>query len=326
MKHLVAAIGLSAIGAFSTPSIADVMHEPLWVQNLSPLTALIAVPSQRTAHIQQGLSLTLHFDVATHFLTQTVGAEHVSFDGETDRNSLSLGWGFSQNWAATVVLPVIRHSGGVTDSYVNKWHDFFLLSDGGRHLAPNDQLRYQFDAAASHSVVLDASGSGVGDVVFEIAHARPSTSAFQIGYALGYKASTGQVRAWRGSGASDLYGVVRFSGRSRKDAPLYWHGQFGLVHAGDSELLGPNQKDWVWFAGLSAEWMVHTDWSLLAQIDSHSAIVQTAIPALGQPAGILSLGLRHQLTPQWAIDIGFAEDIIVESAPDIIFQASIHYR
>jgi hypothetical protein len=41
---------------------------------------------------------------------------------------------------------------------------------------------------------------------------------------------------------------------------------------------------------------------------------------------MLSFGVRRQLDRQWAVDLSFAEDIIVESAPDIIFQASIHYR
>ncbi len=41
---------------------------------------------------------------------------------------------------------------------------------------------------------------------------------------------------------------------------------------------------------------------------------------------MLSLGLRRQLNKNWAVDVSFAEDIVVESAPDIIFQASIHFR
>ena len=48
--------------------------------------------------------------------------------------------------------------------------------------------------------------------------------------------------------------------------------------------------------------------------------------ALGEPAGMLSLGLRRSLGRHWAVDVSFAEDIVVESAPDIIFQASLHYR
>jgi hypothetical protein len=32
----------------------DVIHEPLWVENLSPLAQLVALPSQRSADIKEG--------------------------------------------------------------------------------------------------------------------------------------------------------------------------------------------------------------------------------------------------------------------------------
>ena len=65
---------------------------------------------------------------------------------------------------------------------------------------------------------------------------------------------------------------------------------------------------------------------MVAQLDTHSALVKSEVDAVGETAGMLSLGLRRQLGRQWALDVSFAEDIIVESAPDIIFQASLHFR
>ena len=47
---------------------------------------------------------------------------------------------------------------------------------------------------------------------------------------------------------------------------------------------------------------------------------------MGGSALMLGLGLRRQFTKGWAADIGFVEDISVETAPDIIFQATIRYR
>jgi hypothetical protein len=67
-------------------------------------------------------------------------------------------------------------------------------------------------------------------------------------------------------------------------------------------------------------------WALIGQIDSHSALLNSSADALGEPAAMLSLGLRRHLNKSWAVDLSFAEDIVVESAPDIIFQASIHFR
>jgi len=99
-----------------------------------------------------------------------------------------------------------------------------------------------------------------------------------------------------------------------------------VTHVGSSALLGPRQKEWIGFGGLSMEWLLTSHWALLAQFDSHSAILSSDLKALGEPAGMLSLGLRRSLGRHWAVDVSFAEDIVVESAPDIIFQASLHYR
>ena len=309
----------------SPHSLADAIYEPLWVENLSPLTALVALPSQRSADIREGISVTLHADVATHFVSQANDDERVFFDGETQRHSLGLRWGISSDWELSAIVPTTRHSGGFTDGYVNRWHDFFGMPDGGRSEVPEDQLRYEFSSPEQQSDLVESS-SGIGDVTFELAYMAERQRDLQIAYAVGYKASTGQRRDWIGSGSSDFYGVTRFSGAHRSDLPFYWHGQLGITAMGDSQLLGSQQKNWLWFGGLSAEWHFNQHLALIGQIDSHSALLNSSLDALGEPVGMLSLGLRRQFSRHWAVDISFAEDIVVESAPDIIFQASVHYR
>ena len=325
-KALIYRPAFAAFGFFTASiSFADTFHEPLWVENLSPMASLLALPSQRSADIREGLSVTLHSDIATHFVSQTRGDETVFFDGETQRHSLGLRWGLSSNWELSAVLPFTRHGGGFTDSYVNRWHDFFSMPDGGRSEVAEDQLRYQFSSPQLDST-LSESASGLGDVTLELSYMDERQRDLQIAYAVGYKASTGDSNDWAGSGSSDLYGVARFSGAHRSELPLYWHGQLGVTSVGNSSLLGPEQRDWIWFGGVSAEWHFNQRWALIGQIDSHSAVLDSSLDALGEPAAMLSLGLRRQLNSKWAIDVSFAEDIVVESAPDIIFQASLHYR
>ena len=325
-KALISRPAFAALGFFTASiSFADAVYEPLWVENLSPMASLLALPSQRSADIREGLSVTLHSDIATHFVSQTRSDETVFFDGETQRHSLGLRWGMSSNWELSAVVPFTRHGGGFTDSYVNRWHDFFGMPDGGRSEVSEDQLRYQF-ASPQLDSTLSESASGLGDVTLELAFMGDRQKDLQIAYAVGYKASTGDSNDWTGSGSSDLYGVARFSGAHRSELPLYWHGQLGVTSVGNSSLLGPEQRDWIWFGGLSAEWHFNQRWALIGQIDSHSALLDSSLDALGEPAAMLSLGLRRQLNSKWAIDVSFAEDIVVESAPDIIFQASLHYR
>ena len=199
------------------------------------------------------------------------------------------------------------------------------MSDGGRSTLPEDQIRFQFDGIERQSS-LDRSVSGQSDSTLELSYVVERQQALQIAYAVGYKVSNGSSEQWLGSGADGVYGVARFSGAHQGDLPLYWHGQFGVTGVGESALMGAQQKDWLWFIGLSAEWLLNDRWSLIAQLDSHSALMKSEVDAVGETAGMLSLGLRRQLGRQWALDVSFAEDIVVESAPDIIFQASLHFR
>ena len=318
---------IAAVFAAFAPclAIAERVHAPLWVENLSPMAALIGIPSQRTADIHEGLSVTAHTDLATHFVAQVSDTEQLFFDGESQRQSLRVRWGLSPVWEVSATLPVTRHSGGFVDSYVNRWHNAFGMSDGGRSAVPEDQIRYQFDSL-TQGVSLDGPASGRNDLTFELTHITERQKDLQIAYAIGYKTSTGNVDQWTGSGASDVYSVARFSGVDQSGLPFYWHGQLGVTHVGSSSLLGPRQKEWIGFGGLSMEWPLNSHWALLAQFDSHSAILSSDLKALGEPAAMLSLGLRRSLGRHWAVDVSFAEDIVVESAPDIIFQASLHYR
>ena len=303
----------------------EVIHEPLWVENLSPLAQLVALPSQRSADIKSGLSVSVHTDIATHFVSQASELERVFFDGETQKHSVNLRWGLSPQWEVSAHLSSIKHDGGFVDSYVNRWHDFFGMSDGGRSTLPEDKIRFQFDGIEQQSL-LDRPVSGQSDSTLELSYLAGRQQALQIAYAVGYKASNGASERWLGSGADDLYAVARFSGAHRSHLPLYWHGQFGVTLVGESALLGVQQKDWLWLTGLSAEWLLNDRWSLIAQLDSHSALINSDVDAIGETAGMLSLGLRRQLGRQWSLDVSFTEDIVVDSAPDIIFQASLHFR
>jgi len=95
---------------------SEVIHEPLWVENLSPLAQLVGLPSQRSADIKEGLSVSVHTDIATHFVSQASERERVFFDGETQKQSVNLRWGLSPQWELSAHLSSIKHDGGFVDA------------------------------------------------------------------------------------------------------------------------------------------------------------------------------------------------------------------
>ena len=56
-----------------------------------------------------------------------------------------------------------------------------------------------------------------------------------------------------------------------------------------------------------------------------TALLDGALEALGEPAGMLSMAVRWRPTAHWMIDAGFSEDVVVESAPDITFLLNARY-
>ncbi|MCH1553275.1 MAG: DUF3187 family protein [Luminiphilus sp.] len=309
----------------SEATVADALREPLWIENLSPLQSVIAIPPQGSAEGIEGVALTLHNDLATHFIARQTDDEAVLFDGETQRTSLGLRWRFSPQWEISARLPVLRHSGGFTDSYVNQWHDFFSMSDGGRSAVSEDQLQYQYQAPG-RDLSLTSSSAGVGDVAFEVSRLASQSAERKIAYVLGYEAATGSARDWLGNGGVDWYALTRVSGQGSNGLPIYWHAQLGATRPAVGGFLATNSRSLLWFGGLSGEWVFDDRWSLVAQLDGHQSAFQSSLDAVGKSALMVGLGLRRQFAKGWAADIGFVEDIRVETAPDIISQATIRYR
>ena len=127
--------------------------EPLYAKNLSPVSGLLGLPSQRLAATGPAgaLDLAAHASVANNYVLEIDGAEQVNLDGETLRLALELRYAFADRWDLQLEVPWLDHSGGRLDSAIDNWHDFWGMSDGGRSDAERDLLdfRYQGNGAFS---------------------------------------------------------------------------------------------------------------------------------------------------------------------------------
>jgi Protein of unknown function (DUF3187) len=301
--------------------------EPLYVKNLSPVAGLFGLPSQRDAQtLGSGeLALAVHGSVASHYVNDSNARESLNLDGETSRIALDLRYGFAQDWDLQLELPWLQQSGGNLDSAIDNWHDFWGMSDGGRSSVPRDVLDYRYLSSMGRFGLQDDT-SGAGDMSVALSHAfyRDRDSVASI--ALGYKAGTGDEDDFLGSGADDAYIALRFSGDQMSNLPLVWHGQVGYLRAGESDLLEGVQERNLWFAGLSVDWRLSRHWSLIAQLDGHAAPMDSELTGVGEDAAMGTVGARWYFAPQWSVEVSVVEDIRVETAPDVTFQASLRYR
>ncbi|MEJ2532636.1 MAG: DUF3187 family protein [Halioglobus sp.] len=300
---------------------------PLYARNLAPVAGLLGLPSQREASTREGGSfgIALHGSVASHYVSDSGEGERVLLDGETRRFALQARYGLAEDWELELEVPWLRHSGGELDDLIDSWHDLWGMPDGGRSAAPADRLRYGYRGDGGQ-FLLEDDVSGLGDISLSLHHTFYRDDEAAASVAVGYKFASGEERDFLGSGGDDVYAVLRFSSGMLQDLPLRWHGQLGYLRAGASDLLKPLQERDLWFAGLTLDWAIAPTWSLLAQVDSHAAPLDSELTALGDDAVFLTLGARWRFAQEWAVDVSFIEDIRVETAPDITFQASLRYR
>lgn len=300
--------------------------EPLYVKNLSPVSALYGLPSQRSAQSQQAgsFALALHNSVANHYVLEGDGLEQANIDGETVRIAFEFRYGIAENWDVQVELPWVQYSGGHLDSAIDNWHDLWGMPDGGRPDVERDILNIGYNGPTSAFSLADKA-SGLGDVSVALSHSFYASEKATASAVLGYKFASGDEDDLLGSGEDDIFLAVRFSGSPSADSSLVWHGQAGYMLAGEADVVGDAQNSNLWFAGLSMDWRVASRFSLFAQLDIHSAPVESALTVIGDDAYMGSLGGRWTPSENWSIDFSFTEDLQVDTAPDITFQASLRY-
>jgi hypothetical protein len=311
-------------GCGALPATAS---EPLYVKNLSPVAGLLGLPSQRDAYTTPSgaVAAVWHSSIASQYVNEGNSTEFLNLDGETVRIALELRYGLAQNWDVQLEVPWLDQSGGDLDGAIDDWHDFWGMSDGGRSTVPKDVLDYHY-ASPEGGFSLQDDASGLGDISLSLSHEFYHEDNSAVSLALGYKFGTGDEDEFLGSGADDVFVALRFSGAHLSDLPLSWHGQAGYLRAGDSDLLGDPQERNLWFAGLALDWQFAQHWSLIAQLDSHGAPLHSDLTGVGDDAVLGTLGTRWYFAPQWSVDVSVVEDIRVETAPDVTFQASLNYR
>jgi len=315
---------LAWLGGGALPLAA---YEPLYVKNLSPVTGLLGLPSQRSAasEAEGKLALALHSSVANNYVLDANSHEYLNLDGETLRFALDLRYGLAPDWDVQLEVPWLKQSGGQLDSLIDNWHDLWGMSDGGRSQVPRNLLDYRYASSSAPGFLLEDDSSGLGDITLALNYAFFRDEDAVASVALGYKFGVGDEDKFLGSGADDVYVALRFSGAHLSGLPLRWHGQAGYLRAGDSNLLDGIQRQDLWFAGLALDWLVSENWSLLAQVDSNAAPTRSDITALGDTAGTFTAGARWRFAPGWSVDASVVEDILVETAPDVTFQATFRY-
>ena len=118
---------------------------------------------------------------------------------------------------------------------------------------------------------------------------------------------------------------------AQRDFPLgegkgsLWGG-FGGTWLGDGDVLEDEVEDFAANGWLGAGWAPAHWLALKLQIDSHTALYDSDLTELGDPAVILTMGGTLGFGERTALDIGIGEDLNVNASPDVTFHLNLTHE
>jgi hypothetical protein len=323
------AIGILLLGgAFFTPSgAAAELLSPFLTRNQNPFVQIFGLPVAETARLlpEGGLSVALVTDAANSFSYRNNGSQGIILDGETYRTTLFLRYAVSDRLEIGADLPYLYHSGGIFDGFIDGWHSFTGLPGGDREQVPRNRLRYLYREDGRERVTIFESTSGLGDLLFSAAV--PVYGQHRGGRLLGVRTAlklpTGSASGLRGSGSTDF--SVRLVGEDRQTfSAVNLFGSAGALLMTRGKIIAERQRQLVGFGTLGLGWQPYSRLALKMQLDGHSAFYDSPLKELGDVSAQLVLGGTLRLPGELLLDIAVSEDIIVYTAPDVVFHLALH--
>jgi hypothetical protein len=248
--------------------------------------------------------------------------EQLANDLETFRGSLIASYGLRENWQLSVALPYVSHDGGFLDDFIYRWHNFFGLPQGGRTKDNSDQLDVSYLSGVSFE--LPGPERGVGDLRFAVAHSRAWNNRTLI-FSAEVKLPTGEFDKLTGSGGTDFSaGLTLHDPYSLEKYRITLYGGLAGLFLGDMDgELAAIQKNFVLAGRAGIGWQATRLIQLKLQLDAQTAIYDSELKQLGDPALQLVMGGSLTFTDNVYLDISVAEDIRTTTAPDVAFQLAL---
>lgn len=299
---------------------------PFSVKNLNPFIQIYGLPATEPAALlpPSASATALSLDLANNSILDTAGRESITLDGESYRLALTLRHGLDADTEIGLELPLVAHSNGFMDNFIEDWHDTFGLTNAERIKTTSNTLRYHYAVDGRTLVDIDGPTEGLGDIRLYAARRLASQTDSAFSLHLGLKLPSGDAQRLLGSGAADL--SVSLSHLKRRWLSPLQLSSFvngGLVWLGEGEVLVERQKDLVGFASTGLIWNNSRLIDLKAQLDMHSRVYDSELDQLGTHTLQLTIGGSIHLDNHTRLDIGVGENLLTDTTPDFLIYLAL---
>jgi hypothetical protein len=303
---------------------------PFYSQNLSPLVQIYGLPAAGTATVLPAgkLSALLVADMASNNAMDATSREQILLDGESYRFNLAFAYGIAKGFEGGIDIPYVGQGGGIFDSFIIGWHDFFNLPQGGRKGEPHNRLLYSYAKDGENRLRISDSDFGLGDIrlsggmqLYHDGTENPRAVALRASL----KLPTGASSALHGSGSTDFALWLTASDDHR--LPLGHFTLFGAAGGmvmSDGDILPGQQRNLAGFGTFGFGWSPAKWIAFKVQTSGHTPFFSGSdLRELSESALQLIVGGTLAFSPKTSLDIGVSEDIAVNTTPDVAFHLAL---
>lgn len=316
---------LAATGAPPAARAGD----PFLIRNNQPVGRLYGVPVGVDADpaAARGFGLRVGLDVANGSIETSAGPAELTLDGETWVLRFAGRHVWKNGWRVMAGVPVVSHQGGGTDSFIEEYHDAMGLPDGNRKRRPADRLEYRYRRNDETMFSQTDSTTGLGDVFLAVAAplVRDRAGTRALDAVAGVELPTGDSDRLLGSGSWDFsLGLAAADFATLAKWNLELHGGAGVLALTEGDVLADFQEPVAVYGDLAVGWRLARWLVPRVQVDFHSPFFAgTGQGPLDDWAVELVCGATVLLPGRFALDLAVAEDIAVQTAPDVAFHVGL---
>ena len=318
---------------FFSHTLQAVEITPFYTQNQSPLVLIYGLPPIGDASLlpARKADARLIVDLANNYVNDSNPRESILLDGESTRVTLDIRYGALRGFEVGVTIPYIILSGGFLDGFIEGYHSTFGLPQGGRDQAPRNRLLYVYQRDGQQRLKIDSSSTGLGDVsltggwqLFQ-GENKPQRA---VALRASLKFPTGDSDQLHGSGSTDFFLWVTASDDWKLEVGHFTlFGSAGIMAMTDGKVLQDQQRNWVGFGGLGVGWSPFRWIAFTIQTNAHTSFYRDSeLREVNANSAQLTVGGTLGFSDRTALDIGVSEDIIVKTAPDVVFHFALRHR
>lgn len=283
-------------------------------QNLFNLIHGQALPTDARLN-QKAQSLWTSSLVITNALnSESNSSESIYIDYEAYRFNLSYQYGLNDDWNMKLDIPLIHQSGGIFDSAIDNWHEFWGMPRGNRPFVEHDQYDIQYEYQSQSIINLDEKSTSLGDMQIAIARSIIEGDNTAMSAWMSLKLPTGDEDKMTGSGATDLSAWLALN-QQLSDSWLI-NLNAGTVVLGSDNYRNIPLSDFAVYGHVVLGWLVTDNIDLKLQLQGHTSYYDQSQLIILSDTYFLTFGGSIKINQCNQIDVAMSEDIKVDASPD----------